>query len=592
MGYLLTIAVGPVQDFIAAARRTRDLWFGSYVLSEISKAVAREIWLAAGGTGNLENGPLIFPAPQTLAELDADSPLNVANKILAELPDNCDSAQVAARAKQAGQKRWQKFASDIERRFANGIAKDIWDEQVDDVLEFYAAWVRYDGHDYKAARERLERLLAGRKSLRDFAHVHGRAGVPKSSLDGARESVLRNEPSVKAQWKFKIKEGEQLDAVGLIKRLAGQMDEKVVSVSRIAVDPWIRRVEKKDKGRELLAAIERLCHSDFAVKLSDPQFVAFPRDGELLLPNRLAVLQKEAEDTAHAPALAEIAKLLPQLIARPPAGLGFGEPHPYLAILCADGDHMGKTISDLTSPQQHRLFSRQLSQFAREARRIVKEHYGYLVYSGGDDVLAFLPLDTCLAAARALHERFGELMREAVSAGEIEQPPTLSVGIGIGHCLETLEDLLHLAQAAEKEAKKSTDLHDKRNSSDERDGLAVFLQTRGSEPIRVRGQWPGKLDERLRDWSEELANSALPDSVPYDLRELHQDYREWQNVSSELLQADVLRLLHKKRSQGRPLSEAAETKLSGFIHDVDTLHRTATELLIARHLARVVYGRI
>lgn len=29
MTYLLAIRIGPVQEFIAAARRTRDLWFGS-----------------------------------------------------------------------------------------------------------------------------------------------------------------------------------------------------------------------------------------------------------------------------------------------------------------------------------------------------------------------------------------------------------------------------------------------------------------------------------------------------------------------------------------------------------------------------------
>ena len=34
MSHLLAISVGPVQEFIAAARQTRDLWFGSYLLSE------------------------------------------------------------------------------------------------------------------------------------------------------------------------------------------------------------------------------------------------------------------------------------------------------------------------------------------------------------------------------------------------------------------------------------------------------------------------------------------------------------------------------------------------------------------------------
>jgi CRISPR-associated protein Cmr2 len=35
--HLLQLSVGPVQELIAAAQRTRDLWFGSFLLSEISK---------------------------------------------------------------------------------------------------------------------------------------------------------------------------------------------------------------------------------------------------------------------------------------------------------------------------------------------------------------------------------------------------------------------------------------------------------------------------------------------------------------------------------------------------------------------------
>ena len=51
-------------------------------------------------------------------------------------------------------------------------------------------------------------------------------------------------------------------------------------------------------------------------------------------------------------------------------------------------------------------------RFAREAKAIVEgpEHRGTLVYSGGDDVLAFLPVDTCLACAAGLHGKFAELL--------------------------------------------------------------------------------------------------------------------------------------------------------------------------------------
>jgi CRISPR-associated protein Cmr2 len=40
MRYLFTMSLGPVQGFIAAARRTRDLWAGSWLLSEVAKAAA------------------------------------------------------------------------------------------------------------------------------------------------------------------------------------------------------------------------------------------------------------------------------------------------------------------------------------------------------------------------------------------------------------------------------------------------------------------------------------------------------------------------------------------------------------------------
>ena len=72
MKYLLSIAIGPVQDFIATARRSRDLWFGSWLLSELSEVVARAI-----GEENL-----IFPS-----NLNG----NVVNKILAIVPDIDDS---------------------------------------------------------------------------------------------------------------------------------------------------------------------------------------------------------------------------------------------------------------------------------------------------------------------------------------------------------------------------------------------------------------------------------------------------------------------------------------------------------------------
>jgi CRISPR-associated protein Cmr2 len=56
--------LGPVQDFIAAAKRCRDLWFGSWLLSELSKSAAQAVAQYPG----VGHGALIFPYvadPQT-----------------------------------------------------------------------------------------------------------------------------------------------------------------------------------------------------------------------------------------------------------------------------------------------------------------------------------------------------------------------------------------------------------------------------------------------------------------------------------------------------------------------------------------------
>ena len=77
--HLLIISIGPVQEFIASARRSRDLWFGSWLLSELSKAAALRI------VNQHQNdlSCLIFPAAENLGDLQEGSNFNVVNKIVA-----------------------------------------------------------------------------------------------------------------------------------------------------------------------------------------------------------------------------------------------------------------------------------------------------------------------------------------------------------------------------------------------------------------------------------------------------------------------------------------------------------------------------
>lgn len=545
MSHLLAIAVGPVQDFIAAARRTRDLWFGSYLLSEISRAVAKSV--------EADERKLIFPASS-----DAE---NVANVILAELPTG-EPRDVATQAKQAAKERWLKFANEARKEAPSVIRPDVWDAQVNDVIEFYAAWVARSD-DYRADRQKLMRLLAGRKNCRDFLPAEGRAGVPKSSLDGQRETVLREGDRTNWPRRLRLSSGEHLDVVGIAKRLGKKVGEShptYASVARLAAETWLQG--KRDHPR--FADFRNACAEVPGLnRVAEKTFEYFPFEGTVVFKDRHADLVDELGPESK-PKLEQVARLLKEL---------GGEPNPYLAVLVADGDKMGAAISNLPNADANREFSNTLAGFADAARTIVNKH-GVLVYAGGDDVLAFLPVEKCLCCARALHEDFGNRLAKYGN-------PTLSVGIAIGHFMENLEDLLEYGRAAEKAAKKP-----------DRNGLAVHLHKRGGSPVQVRSQWTNKPDKRLTRLAALIRTDAIPSKLPYDLRKLADHYTEWRQDTDEQKQLvrsamcqDVLRVIRDKQPRsGRQHMREIE-QIVNRIETPQALMQFTEQLLIARQLA-------
>ena len=390
MSHLLAISVGPVQEFIAAARRTRDLWFGSYLLSEVSRAVAKAI--------ENQGGRLIFPASSNPEVAE-----NVANVILAELVAG-DPKEVAAKAKEAAQKQWLEFAEDA-RSEASGVTRaDIWEDQVDDVIEFYAAWVpRSD--NYQHDRAHVMRLLAGRKNCRDFKQPeYNDTGLPKSSLDGQRPTVLvgpkpgESRETYRDDWPktLRLASGEQLDVIGMTKRLGkkiGDSDPSYPSVARVAAETWLRGVRGRSEFEDLKNACQKLKGLN---TVREERYQYFPYEGTVIYRDRHADLRKELglgdnDLDAVAAALKEIG----------------GEPNPYLylAVLVADGDSMGAKLSELSRVEDHQTFSGKLADFASHAEEIVRDQDGVPIYAGGDDVFALLPVHRCMKCAAQFAKR-------------------------------------------------------------------------------------------------------------------------------------------------------------------------------------------
>jgi CRISPR-associated protein Cmr2 len=536
--YLMTIALGPVQEFIAAARRTADLTAGSELLVGLARHLAE----------HLPNADLIFPA-----STQTDAP----NKLLFTVQG--EPHKVAADAKEQAhaylRQQWDACLQQL------GAVKGCIDEelanwQLKNFLEFYAAWVPLNG-DYAAARQRLERLLAGRKALRDFKQAPAYPKHPKSPLDPSMDSVFKTEahgdgfsaPADAQQHpKLRLKPRETLDAISLIKRILG--GSGVPSTREMG----FRAVEKvlSDEARGAYRALQKwqdkLGIDDLSDLYYQEQFERWLREqrqeGREIAPEEEAEIRRNASLLQGALSKARIPIEAPA----------------YYAILVADGDKMGAAIDALTSVNDHRNFSQQVAQFAQNAERIVRAYDGHLVYCGGDDVLALLPANRALACARKLHGEFVSCMQPVMPSGV---SPSLSAGIAIVHVMDNLQVALGWARETEQYAKQT------------RNAVAVARYPRSGGMNRARTRWD---DFGAWDYWIRAFRAGLADTLPYELRALAREYADIE-IPPDILRKEAARVLERKQ---KPQQDIA---IPDWVQSACDLHALTEMMLIARFLS-------
>lgn len=576
-GYLLALAIGPVQPFVEAARRTRDLWYGSFILSEVAKAAAK----ACAGAG----AELVFPFPEKPeVDLEPESEFIVANKIVAFCPDGDleKAKRVLGQAKNAANKLWDKFAHKAKQQLdaidPGAIDNARWNEQIMDVIELYSA-CKYVANEseFATARDRLDELLAARKNTRNFVQI-GQCvpmGIPKSALDGARESVLKHLTGNTRRF-LGVENDEALDATGVVKRVGGR-EERFTPLTRIAADDWLNNLQEGTR-EQLANAYQSAVDARLGSKIAGnaDAYKKFPFDCQLLYKGRLErerADRKKDNNQAAVLALESFRKVITPIWNDP------GTPGAYVALLVADGDHMGRLINK-TEPktfETQQAISRALARFAGEVRGIVRDHRGHAIYAGGDDVLAMLPVTKTVACARALADRFAELLK---SFGDNGVRATLSVGVVIRHVFDPLGALRRDATRALRFAKQGDE---NTRQSEKRNALGTLVIPRSGVEIAVRGQWDAvdmlPLDARLGAWVTAFRERRLSSKVAYDLREVTQVLAG----EPELSRREALRVLARKREGGVELDDALRTQLGNVIdrRGVATLVR---ELLIARRI--------
>jgi CRISPR-associated protein Cmr2 len=530
--------------------------------------------------------------------------------------------------------------------------RDIAMRQVRDLIEYFWVAVPLQDGQYAKARDLAERALAARKNVRSWRQVlpaiQGGWGahVPKSSLDGLRESVLdeglydeitrREVNGLDVQTlreRYFVKRSERLCGIGLLKRVGSEAEEELASsrrrpafhsTSHIASAPLRTRIAAMDMEAEVETSVSSLCAllrehrvsnaglRRLTVRRTDSvALVAHPwrdgpdgkgtletrpalgreaLDGRLLYVEQIPALldeilpghaeksiekrrKIEAAVTEHVRGLLHTLDLSPDTLPT------------YYATLLADGDNMGKALDDVGRARGmdgHRKVAQALDYFSMRCRDIVETHAGSLIYAGGDDVLALLPLHTVLACARKLHDVFGKKLKEVLvelGLGETTLP-SLSVGLGIGHHLDDMADVRALAKEAEQKAK----------AVEGKNALAILVQMRSGGRLEWAKSWDSNPVDCLHRWARLLATDKLSNKAAYDLETALEPLvspengtlpEELTEAAKSLATAVLQRKIDSKDDEAKSMVKDGVDR--GFQGRIDLLSQ---ELQIARLLGR------
>ena len=532
--------LGPVQGFVAQARRTRDFWAGSFILS----------WLVTVAMQAVEKqgGKVLFPSPdrQFMEALTGGSATlkqgNVPNRFKAEVPkDDFDPSAV----EQAVQTAWKALAQtvlkgdfldnkDLKNKHLDLTKTEaIWDRQIQNFWEIQWAVI-----DSASESNTLDRLKNWRTHL-----PAPEAGVKCMSMDGWQElsgvvsPIGKDGEKLKAFWQtlrasktnfaLDLREGEHLCAIAFVKRRfvhyfknlrvdipCGKSDFKintgkwiipnaVPSVDYIAAAPWLAKLLEKANNDKALNDLVREFHDkayeltrkygEWESNLQCVKEVDAPKhwkalNGEVLFDFYLSNKQQwdKVDDDKKANLSNETLQLLKQV--RDYAQL---EPvSPFYAILFMDGDSLGKQMSD-SHKQDH--ITQGLADFTRQVEGIVKKHSGFLIYAGGDDVLALFPLEYAMPAALELRTTYDKIFAAINAERQADPDPdkrkpidtSISAAIEYVHVKTPLGKVLHNAHdLLDKVAKEKTG----------RDSIACRVWKQGGLQLQWSMPWRYAID--------------------------------------------------------------------------------------------------
>lgn len=482
--FLFLFTIGPVQSFISQARKTQDLYSGSFLLSHLSDITIDKL------NTLVSSCELIFPNKEI-----ASKPNRFIAKIECEDPE-----KIGSELCNFAQREYRKICEDIITKLSLS-APEGFDQQINYLLDLHWIALDFEEGEYSSKFSELESDLGAVKNIRRF-HQFQEVGR-KCSLCGERNVLfyggIRKRAHVQdaeritnVSNKF-ISDGEGLCAVCLSKRFAGRHFKK--------------KYQSDYPSTAKIALMDTLSKLDFSLLNDYKSLFGKDFDEQLYFKDNLTKKYFEKNGIKADPeiVLKELAKLTntaEQL------GLKFSN---YYALLCFDGDNMGKWLSGKFFDEKdksklesfHGDLTKKLGIYADEVKEIIQCPKGVVVYSGGDDVLAFINLNYLLPVMKELRENFPAF--EEFPDIKLGEKSSASCGVCIAHYKTPLQEVLTWARKMEHEAKSI-------DNNNKKDAFAIAVLKRSGEIHKTVFKWKYKTLDTVEILAELVSLLKPPNS--------------------------------------------------------------------------------
>ncbi len=415
------------------------------------------------------------------------------------------------------------------------------------------------GHYYGISFEILQAIITQKSRMFE---QHEEEGGKKCSMCGIHNFLVEGGKLSESFGMKMFKEDERLCATCLTKRFYREVMSKLIGSELGKKFESVVEISARD-------FIDTTQFHEHIKKIMDVDIELLYQDQWKLREKEKAIKLIEKEMGKNRESLLKTLETLSE---------EYGEPKKYYAILMMDGDNIGKMLSGeklesfgqflhpvfrkciedigmhevlnmrrILSPSVHIAISRALKYFSiNKLKDVVNKHKGFLVYSGGDDVLALFPTNTVLYAAKEIEETFSRDFYE-VNGVEVLGPgknASMSAGIVFAHYKYPLYDALQKAREAEKEKAK------------EKYGRSAFCTVfikRSGELITSGGKWD--FLEDLLEVVKAILDKKISNRFIYDFME------DTRILSGDMLHAEVKRLL--KRRKEKNVGEEEITEIYG-----------------------------